>query len=40
MYFAFFSSHYTGLIKDMDKTEERGEGGRHALAHYDYKSLD
>ena len=24
----------------MDKTEVRAKGGRNALAHYDYKSLD
>ena len=36
----FSSSHYTGLFKDMGKTEVRGKGGRGALAHYDYKSLD
>ena len=27
-------------VKDMGKIEVRGKGGRDALAHYDYKSLD
>ena len=28
-----FLAHYTGLFKDMDKTEVRGKDGDDALAH-------
>ena len=40
LHFWHFLHHMYRPVKDMGKTEVRGKGGRDALAHYDYKSLD